>query len=119
MVIRTWNPIGAFHRWEARMPINYGTGNVGPSADTVTDPQKLFQALPAKNKKYAYLRDVQGDVLGKWFGAPKQKDTVIKMNTGSGKTTVGLLLLKSSLNEGIHPAAYFAPDTYLCSQVRA
>ncbi|MEY9252337.1 hypothetical protein ABH989_006196 [Bradyrhizobium ottawaense] len=101
------------------MAINYGSGTGGPSADTVTDPQKLFQALPAKDKKYAYLRDVQGDVLGKWFAAPKQKDTVIKMNTGSGKTTVGLLLLKSSLNEGVHPAAYFAPDNYLCSQVEA
>ena len=101
------------------MAINYGSGNDGPSADTVADPQKLFQALPGKNKKYAYLRDVQGDVLGKWFAADKQKDTVIKMNTGSGKTTVGLLLLKSSLNEGVYPAAYFAPDNYLCSQVEA
>lgn len=101
------------------MAINYGSGGDGPSADTVTDPQKLFQALPSKDKKYAYLRDVQGDVLGKWFDAEKQKDTIIKMNTGSGKTTVGLLLLKSNLNEGIHPAAYFAPDNYLCSQVEA
>ena len=81
------------------MAIKYDSGTKGPSADTVTDPQKLFHALPAKDKKYAYLRDVQGDVLGKWFAAEKQKDTVIKMNTGSGKTTVGLLLLKSTLNE--------------------
>jgi hypothetical protein len=101
------------------MPINYGAGGNGPSADTVADPQKIFQALPGKNKKYAYLRDVQGEVLAKWFGSAKQKDTLIKMNTGSGKTTVGLLLLKSSLNEGVYPAAYFAPDTYLCSQVEA
>jgi hypothetical protein len=47
--------------------INYGSGNGGPSADTVTDPQNLFQALPAKDKKYAYLRDVQGD--GKRFSS--------------------------------------------------
>jgi len=99
------------------MPIKYdGTGN-GQSADTVTDPQKLFQALPSKAKKYAYLRDVQGDVLGKWYGARTERDTVIKMNTGGGKTTVGLLLLKSSLNEGFGPAVYVAADHYLCSQV--
>jgi hypothetical protein len=48
------------------MPINYGIITGGPTADTVTDPQKLFQALPAKATKYAYLRDVQGDVLHKW-----------------------------------------------------
>lgn len=39
------------------------------------------------------------------------------MNTGGGKTTVGLLMLKSCLNEGVRPAAYFCPDNYLCSQV--
>jgi superfamily II DNA or RNA helicase len=96
--------------------IKYGKGS-GQSADTVTDPQKLFQALPSKAKKYAYLRDVQGDVLAKWHGAPKSRDTIIKMNTGGGKTTVGLLLLKACLNEGVGPAVYVAPDHYLCSQV--
>jgi Helicase C-terminal domain len=60
---------------------------------------------------------VQGDVLGKWHASPKERDAVIKMNTGGGKTTVGLLLLKSCLNEGVGPAVYVAPDHYLCSQV--
>jgi superfamily II DNA or RNA helicase len=76
------------------MPINYGIITGGPTADTVTDPQKLFQALPAKAAKYAYLRDVQGDVLHKWYETRTQRDTVIKMNTGGGKTVVGLLALK-------------------------
>ena len=39
------------------MALNYASLASGPSADTVTDPQKLFQALPGKAKKYAYLRD--------------------------------------------------------------
>jgi hypothetical protein len=99
------------------MPIKYDTTGSGQSADTVTDPQKLFQALPGKAKKYAYLRDVQGDVLGKWHASPKKRDAIIKMNTGGGKTTVGLLLLKSCLNEGVGSAVYVAPDHYLCSQV--
>lgn len=99
------------------MAINYTTIGSGLTADTVVDPQKLFQALPSKAKKYGYLRDVQGDVLGKWHASPKPRDTVLKMNTGGGKTVVGLLLLKSCLNEGIGPAVYVAPDNYLCSQV--
>jgi hypothetical protein len=37
-------------------------------------PEKLFQALPGKAKKYAYLRDVQGDVLGKWHASVKDGD---------------------------------------------
>jgi hypothetical protein len=39
------------------------------------------------------------------------------MNTGAGKTVVGLLLLKSSLNEKVGPAAYITPDKYLADQV--
>ena len=30
------------------------------SVDTVNDPRKIFHALPAKDKKYQYLRDVPG-----------------------------------------------------------
>ena len=55
-----------------------------------------------------------------WPNGTQQRskhDTIIKMNTGGGKTTVGLLLLKSCLNEGVGPAVYLAPDRYLCSQV--
>ncbi len=100
------------------MALNYTGMGAGPSANTVTDPQKLFQALPNKAKAYSYLRDVQGEVLGAWhLQRAQQRDVVIKMNTGGGKTTVGLLMLKSCLNEGVRPAAYFCPDKYLCSQV--
>ncbi len=100
------------------MALNYTGTGVGPSANTVTDPQKLFQALPNKARAYSYLRDVQGEVLKAWDGQRTQtRDVVIKMNTGGGKTTVGLLMLKSCLNEGVRPAAYFCPDNYLCSQV--
>jgi replicative superfamily II helicase len=41
------------------------------------------------------------------------------MNTGSGKTVVGLVILKSCLNEGVGPAVYIAPDIYLKNQVVA
>jgi hypothetical protein len=100
------------------VPIRYSLFQ-GPSSDTVTDPQQLFQALPARAKKYAYLRDVQGEVLAKWYANTNAIDTVIKMDTGGGKTVVGLLILKSCLNAGIGPAVYVAPDHYLCAQVAA
>jgi Helicase C-terminal domain/Type III restriction enzyme, res subunit len=100
------------------MALDYTGMGVGPSANSVTDPQKLFQALPNKARAYSYLRDVQGEVLKAWDGQRTQRrDVVIKMNTGGGKTTVGLLMLRSCLNEGLRPAAYFCPDNYLCSQV--
>ena len=55
-----------------------------------------------------------------WFDRRPERDLVVKMNTGNGKTLVGLMLLKSSLNERVGPAAYLTPDpTYLVDQVEA
>ena len=39
------------------------------------------------------------------------------MNTGSGKTVVGLLLLKSCINENKGKCVYVVPDNYLVEQV--
>lgn len=82
-----------------------------------TNPREIFNLLPEKNTKYQYLRDVQAEVLSQWHERRTEKDIVIKMNTGGGKTVVGLLLLKSCLNEGITPAIYVVPDIYLATQV--
>ncbi|MCX7384516.1 MAG: DEAD/DEAH box helicase family protein [Alphaproteobacteria bacterium] len=88
------------------MALNYTGMGAGVSASTVTDPQKLFQALPSKARAYSYLRDVQGEVLKAWDGQRMQKrDVIIKMNTGGGKTTVGLLMLRSCLNA--HESPHF------------
>lgn len=79
----------------------------------------MFDVLPEKAQKYEeYLRDVQTEVLDKWFhNNREEKDVVIKMNTGSGKTVVALLILKTSLNENKGPAVYVVPDKYLVQQV--
>ena len=83
----------------------------------VIEPRALFQTL-AREKQYEYLRDVQGDVLDEWHMRRTEQDLVIKMNTGSGKTLVGLLLLWSKLKEGKGPALYLCPNNHLVSQVR-
>ncbi len=82
-----------------------------------TDPREIFMSLPSKNNDYAYARDVQSEVWDKWYHNRNRKNTVIKMNTGSGKTVVGLMILQSSLNEGVGPAVYVVPDNYLIQQV--
>lgn len=92
-----------------------GTGN---TVDTVLPPREVFNALPHKNaEKFQYPRDVQSQVWAKWFTRRDNDSLVIKMNTGSGKTIVGLLILKSCLNEGKSPAVYICPDKYLVKQV--
>lgn len=81
------------------------------------DPRKIFSALPGKHANYSYLRDVQSEVLDAWFARREEPDLVLKMNTGAGKTVVGLLILQSCLNEGKGPVVYVTPDNFLCEQV--
>ena len=81
------------------------------------EPREIFMSLPKKEKQYEYPRDVQTEVWKKWFGIRDLKNIIIKMNTGSGKTLVGLLILQSSLNERKGPAVYVVPDKYLVNQV--
>lgn len=85
--------------------------------DALIEPRKIFTTLPDKNSKYSYLRDVQSEVLDAWFSRRDESDLVLKMNTGAGKTVVGLLILQSCINEQKGPAVYIAPDKFLCEQV--
>lgn len=83
----------------------------------VIEPRELHGQLPNKAVGYGYLRDVQAQVLTAWHRRRDDRDLVIKVNTGGGKTINGLLILQSYLNEGIRPALYVAPDKYLVQQV--
>ena len=100
------------------MSIDFGKINSANTSNTAVHPREIFTALPAKKEgKFEYPRDVQTQVWEHWFLRRNEKDLVLKMNTGSGKTVVGLLILKSCLNEGIIPAVYVVPDNYLRKQV--
>lgn len=102
------------------MPIDFGKISTGNTSNTSLHPREIFTALPAKKEgRFQYPRDVQTQVWDHWFSRRNEKDLVIKMNTGSGKTIVGLLILKSRLNEGKGPAVYVVPDNYLVKQVAA
>lgn len=80
------------------------------------EPSKIFRNLK-RSSTYAYPRDVQDQVWSDWFTKKDKKNLVIKMNTGSGKTVVGLMILQSSLNELKGPALYVCPNNQLASQV--
>ena len=86
--------------------------------DSATEPRRIFAALPARDPKYARPWDVQTQVWDRWHERRTKSDLLVKMNTGGGKTVVGLMMLKSCLNEGAGPAVYITPDIYLANQVR-
>lgn len=86
-------------------------------SSNLIEPRDIFMSLPTRDKRYEYPRDVQTEVWKQWFEMRNQTDCIIKMNTGSGKTVVGLLILQSCLNENVGPAVFVVPDNYLVNQV--
>lgn len=98
---------------------DFGRLTAGAAIRAITEPTSLFDALPNKAVGFGYLRAVQGAVLDAWYPRRHEPDLVIKTNTGGGKTVVGLLMLQSSLNEGVGPALYLAPDSHLSERVVA
>ena len=97
------------------MVLDFGKLNDGAAARQ-TDPRKIFTTL-RRDPRFKRPLDEQADVLDGWFARRSAKDLTIKMNTGGGKTVVGLLCLQSSLNENIKPAVYITPDSFLVAQV--
>lgn len=98
------------------MAINFSKLKSSSNQSSI-EPRDIFMALPTKDKSYGYPRDVQTEVWKQWFDKRNEKNTIIKMNTGSGKTVVGLTILQSCLNEGKGPAVYIVPDNFLIKQV--
>lgn len=86
------------------------------SSGKQTDPRKLFTTL-IRSPRFKRPLDEQADVLDSWYARRTAKDITLKMNTGAGKTVVGLLCLQSCLNEGVKPAVYVTPDRFLSEQV--
>lgn len=100
------------------MNIDFSKLSAALNQKNIIEPREIFLSLTNKSPKYnGYLRDVQTEVLELWYQNRNKKDNIIKMNTGSGKTVVGLLLLKSCINENKGKCVYVVPDNYLVEQV--
>ena len=64
----------------------------------VTDPIAIFQNLDKEIGK-EFLHPPQGSVLKEWHEKLRdQKDTIVKLHTGQGKTLIGLIMLQSYIN---------------------
>lgn len=97
------------------MSLDFGKLNAGTAAKQI-DPRKIFTTLK-RDPRFKRPLDEQADVLDAWYARRKAKDLTVKMNTGGGKTAVGLLCLQSALNENVKPAVYITPDNFLVTQV--
>lgn len=79
------------------------------------EPIEIFRRLP-KPTGINDLYTSQADVLQTWFDRRQDRDIVLKLHTGGGKTLVGLLMAQSTLNETGEPVLYLAPTVQLVNQ---
>lgn len=98
------------------MKIDFNNLNIKKTNNNIISPKDVFMTLK-REEKFQYLWDVQSEVLSKWDKIRNEKDIVIKMNTGAGKTLVALLILQSLSNENSGNSIYVVPDNYLKEQV--
>lgn len=85
------------------------------SQPDITDPVEIFRRLP-KPQGINDLYQSQAHVLQQWYTRRGERDLVIKLHTGGGKTLVGLLIAQSILNETREPVIYLTPNAQLVEQ---
>lgn len=79
-------------------------------------PSAIYETLDRRHDK-GPLRPAQEAVLADWFESRQSdRDVLVKLHTGQGKTLVGLLMLQSRLNRDEGPVVYLCPDNYLIDQ---
>lgn len=103
----------------------FNMGSVFPDLSSDDDVpanfQELWNSLAGRNKqKYEYLRAHQLkilDELSKKMDNTTIKDYAISLPTGTGKTLVGLLLLRYLMLREKLTAIYICPNKFLCNQI--
>lgn len=70
------------------------------------DPIKIFERLPNLPGTPNDLWRGQADALIQWNDARDKNDVLISLNTGAGKTLVGLLVAQGLVNEGVQNVIY-------------
>lgn len=80
------------------------------------NPIEIYDLLDRKSET-GPLRPAQADILNQWFSSRQnEKDVIIKLHTGQGKTLIGLLILQSIINSAKGRALYVCPNIYLVDQ---
>lgn len=81
------------------------------------NPLEIYDELD-RSTTTGPLRNIQREILENWFDKRRNdKDLIIKLDTGTGKTLIGLLILQSKLNLDEGPCLYLCPNKYLVEQV--
>lgn len=85
-------------------------------APAPTDPIKIFETLPSLSGTFNDLWRGQDKALSEWHQARGRQDVLVSLNTGAGKTIVGLLIAQSLVNEGLPNVLYVCSTIDLVRQ---
>lgn len=99
------------------MAINFREKLAVSTTGKKKNPIEIYENLD-RTSLAGPLRESQISVLKEWYENRRaDKDVVIKLHTGEGKTLIGLLILMSRINETKTPGLYICPNKYLVEQV--
>ncbi len=86
-------------------------GNAAP-----TDPFEIFAKTPNLENVPNDLWKGQAEALSRWHKNRMAEDSVVLLNTGAGKSIVGVLMAQSLVNEGIGPVVFACATIDLIEQ---
>lgn len=101
--------------------VNFRKHLATAAPEAPVNPVEIYQKLDRASDK-GPLRPAQEAVLTEWDSSRRsQRDLILKLHTGEGKTLLGLLILQSKLNESRlrgegHRALYLCPNNFLVGQ---
>lgn len=98
--------------------MTFDFSNIKPSKKEAlpVDPVELFQKLKVSDPGINDLWLAQGDALRQWHENREKDNIGIVLNTGSGKTLVGLLVAQSLVNETKGKVLYACSSIQLVEQ---
>ena len=93
---------------------------VRPAADAASpiDPIAIFRSCPISDGRVNDLWLAQGDALRAYHKKRDHSDISIVLNTGAGKTLVGLLIAQSLVNESAGKVIYTCASIQLIEQTK-
>jgi len=71
-----------------------------------SDPREIFKRRPSGEGAANDLWQGQAEALGAWFENKTKNEILITLNTGAGKTIIGLLIAQSYVNQGLRNVIY-------------
>ena len=98
------------------MTFDFSKLNVASQQTKPVDPIEIFQGAAITDGNINDLWLGQGDALREWHANRDEDDVAVVLNTGAGKTLVGLLIAQSLVNETRRQVVYACSSIQLVEQ---